>query len=168
MESEKLSKDKNKDNQNYKSNVNLINIKSRYILSKIYNNLEIKKKLNIVRYNKKMQNRLNINFKDYKEFYNIDIEIITCDKKYGRFININEKDIYYHIYFNDNEKEIKNRYSIGKKDKVTKIKIRIDYQVKSFEKLFFNCICIKSINFKKFYRDNIECFFGSILCLLLL
>ena len=36
-----------------------------------------------------------------------------------------------------------------------KIKIIIDYQVKSFNKLFFKCYCIESINFKKFYRNNI-------------
>ena len=43
---------------------------------------------------------------------------------------------------------------INKKDKVIKIKIIIDYQVKSFKKLFYWCICIESINFKKFYRNK--------------
>ena len=103
-----------------------------------------------------MQNRLNLSIKDYEIYTQIEIEIFPEEEKYGDFINFDYYRNYYHIYFNDNEKEIKNRYIIGKKDKVTKIKIRIDYQVKSFEKLFFNCICIKSINFKKFYRDNIN------------
>ena len=49
---------------------------------------------------------------------------------------------------------IKNKYKINEEDKVTKIKIIIDYQVKSFS-LFYKCECIESINFKKFYRDNI-------------
>ena len=31
----------------------------------------------------------------------------------------------------------------------------IDYQVKSFYELFDDCKCIESINFKKFYRNNI-------------
>ena len=38
---------------------------------------------------------------------------------------------------------------------MTKIKIIIDYPVKSFKGLFSWCECIESINFKKFYRDNI-------------
>ena len=61
---------------------------------------------------------------------------------------------YYHIYFNDNKEEIK-RNDLNKNDNVSKIKIIIDYQVKSFEKLFYNCSCITSIYFKKFYRINI-------------
>ena len=51
--------------------------------------------------------------------------------------------------------EKKNKYEINKEDKLTKIKIIIDYQVKSFKGLFFRCYCIESINFKKFYRNNI-------------
>ena len=38
---------------------------------------------------------------------------------------------------------------------MTKIKIIIDYQVQSFKKLFNYCKCIESINYKKFYRNNI-------------
>ena len=36
------------------------------------------------------------------------------------------------------------------------IKIIINYQVKSFENLFRDCNCIESINFKKFYKNNIN------------
>ena len=49
----------------------------------------------------------------------------------------------------------KREYYIEEEDKVTKIKIIIDYQVKSLKKLFYGCYCIESINFKKFYRNNI-------------
>ena len=49
----------------------------------------------------------------------------------------------------------KHEYYIEEEDKVTKIKIIIDYQVKSFKGLFNWCECIKSINFKKFFRNNI-------------
>ena len=119
-----------------------------------------KKKLEIVKYNKKIQNRINLSVKDYKvyseTFTPIEIEIIPKKGEYGKFINIDEIDeLYYHIYFNDNKEEIKNKYKIQKEDKVSKIKIIIDYQVKSFFKLFDDCECIESINFKKFYRNNI-------------
>ena len=86
----------------------------------------------------------------------IEIEIIPTKDQYGKFININENDkLYYHIYFNDNKEEIKNKYYIEEEDKVTKIKIIIDYQVKSFKGLFYECECVESINFKKFYRNNV-------------
>ena len=109
-----VSKENNKENESAKPNPILENIKSRYILSKIYNNIPIKKKLGIVKYNKKVQNRLNLSIKDYKKYYEeIEIEIIPAKDKYGRFINIQENDkLYYHIYFNEDEKEIKDKYSI--------------------------------------------------------
>ena len=50
---------------------------------------------------------------------------------------------YYHIYFDD-KKKIKRDYLI-KEDKVKKIKIIIDYQIKTFKKLFDVFICIESI-----------------------
>ena len=121
---------KNKNNQKIISNniSNILkNIKSNYILSKIYDNIQKRKYLEIVKYNKKIQNRLNLSIKDYKEyseiFTPIEIEIIPCKKKYGKFINIKENDkLYYHIYFNDNEKEIKNKYEIKERDKVKTLK----------------------------------------------
>ena len=154
--SNNASKEKNKENESAKTNPIIDNIKSRYILSKIYDITPKKKKLENVKYNKKIQNRLNLDIKDYQEYSetysSIEIEIIPTNDKYCRFINIiNENDkLYYHIYFNDNKEETKNKYEIKEEDKVTKIKIIIDYQVKSFKGLFHWCECIESINFKKF------------------
>ena len=155
-----VSKENNKENESAKPNPILENIKSKYILSKIFDFISKKKKLEIVRYNKKIQNRMNLSVQNYKEysetFTPIEIEIIPTKDEYGEFININKDDrLYYHIYFNDNKEEIKNKYEINKKDKITKIKIIIDYQIKSFNSLFKWCECIESINFKKFYRNNI-------------
>ena len=110
----KASKESNKENESAKPNPIIENIKSRYILSKIYDNITKKKKLEIVWYNRKIQNRLNLDINDYKEysetFTPIEIEIIPAKGKYGRFIYINANDeLYYHIYFNDNNEEIKNK-----------------------------------------------------------
>ena len=52
--SNNTSKENNKENESVKSNPIIENIKSKYILSKIYANLEQKKKLNIVKYNKQI------------------------------------------------------------------------------------------------------------------
>ena len=160
--SNNTSKENKKENENDKQNPNIENIKSNFFLEKLYDNIQKKKKFEIVKYNKKIQNRLNLSIKDYKEFSNIEIEIIPTKDKYGKFINVNKKDkSYYHIYFSDNKEEIKNKYKIKKghsvinhqyfireEDKVIKIKIIIDYQVKSFKKLFYLCKCIESINVK--------------------
>ena len=62
------SKENNKENESAKPNPIIENIKSRYILSKIYNYMTKKKKLEIVKYNKRIQNRLNLSVNDYKEY----------------------------------------------------------------------------------------------------
>ena len=63
-----------------------------------------------------------------------------------------KKNIY--IYFNESRDEIKNNEFV-KDNKVSRIKIIIDYQFKSFEELFEDCKCLDIISFKKFYRNNI-------------
>ena len=159
-----VSKENNKENESAKPNPILESLKSDYFLQKLYDIMPKKKKLEIVKYNKEVQNRLDLGIKDYKEysetFTPIEIEIIPAKGEYGEFINIDENDkLFYHIYFNDNKNEIKNKYEINEEDKATKIKIIIDYQVKSFQSLFSECKCIESINFKKFYRNNLKYLF---------
>ena len=158
-----ISKYKIKDIKNNILNGQLKNVKSDYFLQKLYDNMTKKKKLEIVKYNQKMQNRINLSVKNYKEysetFTPIEIEITLTKGKYGKFININENDkLYYHIYFNDNKEEI-NRNYINKNDNIKNINIIIDYQIKSFKELFCDGKYIESINFKKFYRNNINYLF---------
>ena len=137
---------------------NLIeNIKSKFILHKIFNNLQKKKLLGMAKYNKNLNERINININDYKEYYEqIEIEIIPVDNKYGKFINIKKGDEkYYHIYFNNNiKKEIK-RQCANENEQIKIIKIIIDYPVNSFTNLFKECELIESIKFQKFNRNNI-------------
>ena len=134
------------------------NIKNKNILKKIFDKILKKKYLEIIKYCKKIQYRLNLDINDYKEysqiFSSIEIEIIPYKDKYDGFININYESKYYHIYFDDKKEEIKRNY-LTKKDTVKKIKVIIDHEIKSFKKLFDNCKCIESIYFKKFYRTNI-------------
>ena len=77
----------------------IVNIKSKYILRIIFNNLEKKKLLDIAKYNKNIKEKINININDYKEYSDlIEIEIKPINNKFGKFINIIEKDArYYHI-----------------------------------------------------------------------
>ena len=161
MDYNKLSNKNNGNSEQIKSKNILRNIKSDYILQIIFDNLQKEKFLDIIKHNKKAQIRLNLTIKDYKDFSEIyspiEIELIPLENKYGNFINIlnKEEESYFHIYFNDDKDEIK-RNHLNEIDKVTKIKIIIDYQIKSFFQLFFRCKCIKSINFKKFHRNNIN------------
>ena len=109
----------------------LKNIKSNYILQKIFYNLAMKKSLEIVKYNKNLKERLKKNINDYKEYSesysSIEIELIPVNDKYGYFINIKKEDKkYFHIYFNNNKEEIK-RSHINKDEKIKIIKIIIDY-----------------------------------------
>ena len=143
---------------------NFDNLKSNFILRKLFNILKENKSLNIMKYNKKLQKRLNININDYKEYSqiysSIQIELKIADnksKKYKlkKFINILDKDRkYYHIYFNDSKEEKKRNY-LRENEKVNIIKIIIEHQVESFKKLFDDCEYISSIVFKKFSRINI-------------
>ena len=88
-----------------KSQNKFINIKSNFVLKKIFNHLDKNKALKIIRYNTNIKNRLYIDIEDYKS---ILMDIIPIPNKYGPFINIEEKNNkYFHIYFNDNKEEIK-------------------------------------------------------------
>ena len=99
------------------------------------------KSLQIMKYNKKLQKRLNININDYKDYSQlyspIEIELKIADNYIASpFIFIsNEDKKYYYIYFDNSNEEITRNY-LNKNEKVKKIKIIIDYQIKSFKNLF--------------------------------
>ena len=117
--------------------------------------------LDLLKYNKNISNRINININDYIEYLekysSIEIEIKPVNNTHGKFINFKEEEEkYYHIYFDNNNKEEIKRNYINKDEKIKKIRIIIDYQVESFERLFEYCDCIESIYFKKFSRNNIN------------
>lgn len=136
-------------------------IKSDYFLEKVYSRIPKNKCLGIVRFSKKMQKRLGLTIKDYKEYSEtltpIWIELTPVTGKYGQFINIenDEEKQYYHIFFNDSQEEVK-KYEIKEEDKVKIIKIVIDPPIKSFKSLFLWCECIEAVSFKKFNRTNID------------
>ena len=93
-------------------NADFRNIKSKSILKIIFNNLKNSRSFQIIKYNKKLQNRLDFSFHDYREYIQvlspIEIELKLVDKEYGKFINIPKEDKdYYHIFFNNSKKEIK-------------------------------------------------------------
>jgi len=91
---------------NFKDNISFKKIRSKYILAQIFEYIQQDRKLNIIRYNKKLKYKLNIKIDKYKKAYSkIEIEIIPKQYEYGRFIHIpNMKgDFNCHIYFDDNK-----------------------------------------------------------------
>ena len=65
----------------------LDNVKSKYIVKEIFENIKIKRKLNIIRYNKIIQVKLNINKEDFEAY----ITLKNFNNKYN--INIEDLDI---------------------------------------------------------------------------
>ena len=152
---------KDKEMKQTKSNLVLEKIKSDYFLMKLLDIMKKNRMFEIVKYNKKLQKRLNLSINDYKEYFkeytSIEIELRVKNERYyeNKFINIpyrNEK--HYHIYFDNSSEEI-NRNYLEKNEKVETIKIIIDNPITSFRRLFYECNHITSIFFKKFNRKNI-------------
>ena len=174
--SRKRANDGPKDRKTRKRPNKFENVKSTFFLQKMFANMLKNKYLSIIKYCKNIQKRMDLNINDYKEYSekytSIELEIIPIKNIIQKFINVKKGDLnnlqvvkdtikedekYFHIYFNDSKEEIKRQYLIKDDlDKVKKIKIIIDYQVLSFEKLFQGCTSIESICFKKLYRKNIK------------
>ena len=140
---------------NNKENNILTFVKSKYILKRIFNNLQKNIFLNIIRYNNRLKNILNLDTKDYKDFLKIEIDIIPLKSEYGAFMYAHNLDqSFYHIYINDNKEEIKRDY-IKSSDGAKKIKIVLDYEIKSLFELFLYAYCVEKVNFIKFNRKDI-------------
>ena len=152
MKKEKIKKEGKKPN---KSNSIFDNINSKYILILIFDFLKKNKSLKIMKYNNEIKNRTDQTLIDYINYSQIKIEVTPEPNKFGKFININnDEEEYYYIYFNDNQERI-TKNCITSLDKVSKIKIIILFQVKSFCGLFEDCECIQTVKFIHFYRTNI-------------
>ena len=139
-------------------------IKSKYILQQILNNLYEGKKLQLVKYNKKLKEKLNIKESDFRKFTQIEIEIILneikedIDKRTFEFINYKDEDKhFYHIYFDNGKNEVKRNY-VKYNETINEIKIVIEMEIKSLNGLFYDCGCVKFIKFTKFERKDITDF----------
>ena len=137
----------------------LENINSKYIVKKILSLPKTIRSLTIIKYNKSIQERCDINLNTYirvyKKISQIEITIIPSKRHFEynnskKFINIQnpEDGRYCHIYFNNKNEEIKRNY-YTENDNVSSIKILLDYNITSFHKLFERCICIQKMTIKK-------------------
>ena len=104
MNSKDILNSEIKKSDSSKTKNHLFNINSYYFLQKLFVNIPQKKGLELIKINKNIKNRLNIdinNYKEYCELYtSIEIEIIPLQNKFDEFINIpHEERKYYHVYF---------------------------------------------------------------------
>ena len=133
-------------------------IRSRYVLKEIFDLLDTFPRLALVRYNLRLQNKIELTLKDYQDYGQIEIELIPKQLnqlKYGKnvFINIQDKNEF-KIYFNSEVKHRRRTY-ITRADNVKTIRVVIGKKVKSFKKLFYGCYCLLEIKFTKFMRNDI-------------
>ena len=136
-------------------------IKSNYIYKIVVKYIDECKVLKIINYNKKLQKRTNISITDYIKISEIEIELIFEGYNYleqanfisPKFLSSQNSD-FVHFYLNNKLEEEKIPYNYLK-EKINKIKIIMEYNIKSFANLFNECKYIKEIKFNKFHRNNI-------------
>ena len=136
--------------------------KSNFILKKYFSYLENYKKLSIIKYNKKLQEKLGITSIDFKEATQSEIEIKIKKDYIGKnkgkkikLINIeeNENNIndYFIIYLSENgeTRAIKKNYIEENGKTPPKVKIVINYNLYDFCCLFKGCVRLEGIKFIK-------------------
>ena len=145
------------------SKSSLSRIKSKNMFKYIIKFLDHGKVLKIFKYSKKYKKILGLSHNDYKDYsWTTELEIIPQQNMNLEFINIleiNEK--YFHIFFNENTNETK-QLQIKKDENIEKIRVKFDCKVNSMSGMFRDKKYIKSVNFIKFNRtdiDNMSCLF---------
>ena len=136
----------------------MLKIRSKYIIRQIFENISEKKKMQLLKCSKKIQNIMDISLKSYKIYNQIEIELIPIlsYKKEDKFINGYNKDkSFIHIYINNNKRKEFNFYRLENKTKITKIRIVFDNELKSFKGLFKDCNCLEEIKINKCNRKDI-------------
>ena len=133
----------------------MLEIKSKIILKKIFKNIENKIWLKTIKYNKNLQNKLDISIEDYKKYNQIEFEIEPNNKFDKIFINCKvEFDPFIHISI-DNNKNYLNTFIIDDVFCLKKIKIIIDPEIKSLKGFFKNSEYIEELKCMKFNRRDI-------------
>ena len=113
-----------------------IGIKSSFVLKIIFGFLNEFKKLNIIKYNKKLQKRLNVNKNDYSTI--ITIKLFENRKNEFCFEFFDKSDFCdeeIYLYNKNNDKEVKNR-SIKPNDNIKYFEIIFRLRLNSLAKLF--------------------------------
>ena len=135
-------------------------IRCMYITDFIYNYLEVRRFLQIFRYNKNHNLFMYRNANDYRNFvpnnYPIELDIFTAPNTTGKFINIRQnQEKYFRIYFNNSYYSTECNY-LKEPNIIRKIKIFILGEIKDFRALFEDCNTIEYIKIVKWKRSDIK------------
>ena len=150
-----------KKNKNYFERNNCImKIRSKYILKEIFSYIKIYVCLELIKYNKNLQNRLKKTILDYKNYSIIIIDIFPKQGAFGKFINIDLSKLkdFIAIYFIKKEGNEKIERNFIKKDEtINHITIILNTKgIKSLKGLFSRCDSILEIKFTYFLAGNIK------------
>ena len=139
-------------------NTPLDNFHSKYIFNIVFNHIQLKNILELVRHSKKYQNKLLVDKNTYKNFFPIILEIIPTSilGRKNTFIHYNYDELVITLIKNDgNQEKIKRNYILSE-DHAEKIIIKFLNKKITLRNLFNNCSCIKEITFVKFVKDDIS------------
>ena len=123
-------------------------IRSNFIIQKIFYHINQKSYLHLIKFNYRLQRRLNKSIEDYKIYNQIEIELILNNrlKLKNIFVNVEENNKnFIHIYINKDTLSDKNFFT--KFETIKNIKIVLDMEITSLKSLFKDCICIEEIKF---------------------
>ena len=153
---------------NIKTNMNNKNSNTYNLLKKVHSDVTFKKimnclnsqtKLNIIKFNKKFQNKLNIEKTDYDEHFKTIIDLKITKLYLNKFKNhisnvpfvdlkIDDKEA-----FNENNNNINNNLENKNLINVT---LEISHKYKSFENLLYGCDFVEKIYFRRINRRDIK------------
>ena len=136
-------------------------IRNSYFLRELFNIIDERKALKILKYNKKLQKRLKLSIKDYIKFNNrieMELEVFKYPQLPNYFfisklVRLKKYDL--KIYFN-NEFIERGRSYFSQNENVTSIKIIITNKVNSLFNFFNYCTCIKKIKIMNYNGNNIN------------
>ena len=132
-------------------------VRSNFILKKIFHDLDKRIYCQIIRYNKNLQKKINIELEDYHQLYKIyskiELEIIPTSPFINKeeIIKMNNDRSFYHIHYIYD----KNQKSKKKREPLTRIKIVIDTEFESLKGLFKDCTGIYKFNLLKYKRIDV-------------
>ena len=161
----------NNNNNNNNNNTNINNIKSLYILKKILKCPCEKKLLNIIKYNKKLQKKIDYNINDFGKYSNTRITVVfSKSKKCSGLLSLNEKHKTLplfsdrkniKIFYNNHEKKDKKENYYDENEKLIRAHIIIDKSVTDLSSLFEDQHGIAGVFFKNVNSQikNISCMF---------
>ena len=133
----------------------MLEIKSKIIIKKIFQNIKDKVFLQMIKYNNILQKKLDITIEDYKTYNQIEFEI---KPNHNKTITINRKEefnSFMHIFIDDDKNDIKS-LTIDSSSQINKLKIIIDFEIKSLKGFFKNSEYISELKCIKFNRKDIK------------